>query len=208
MAEYKLGRLKFVWQGNWTTGFSYTVDDVVYSYGKTYICVVSHTASATFDADLNAIPTRWNLMADGQTWSGTWANATYYGKGALAKNGSSVYVANTSHTSVASTLTITATNLTLSSGTATLAYAAQGSAPYVPGQTITLAGFSPTQTSGTVNTVNTTFTVLTCSTTQLTFALTGTYTQVTAGTVAGAGAFESDLSKWDVFSNSFNWSGA
>jgi hypothetical protein len=208
MAEYKLGRLKFVWQGNWTTGFSYTVDDVVYSGGKTYICVVSHTASGTFDTDLNSIPTRWNLMADGQTWSGTWANATYYGKGALVKNGSSVYVANTSHTSVTSTLTITATNLTLSSGTATLAYAAQGSAPYVPGQTITLAGFSPTQTSGTVNTVNTTFTVLTCSTTQLTFALTGTYTLVTAGTVAAAGAFESDLSKWDTFSNSFNWSGA
>ena len=52
MAEYKLGRIKFVYQGTWTTGTSYVVDDVVTVGGKTYICTVSNTASATFATDL------------------------------------------------------------------------------------------------------------------------------------------------------------
>ena len=100
MAEFKLGRIKFVYQGNWETGTDYVVDDVVSIGGKTYICVISHTASALFATDLN-IPgaPKWNLAADGQDWQGAWTPETYYNVGATVKYGGIVYICTVSHNS-------------------------------------------------------------------------------------------------------------
>jgi hypothetical protein len=101
MAEFKLGRIKFVYQGTWTTGRGYVVDDVVTNGGKTYICVISHTSASTFVSDLNANPqlTKWNLVADGTTWRNTWAATTYYNLGDMVLYGGIVYVCKTAHTS-------------------------------------------------------------------------------------------------------------
>ena len=208
MAEFKLGRIKFVYQGAWATSTAYVVDDVVTVGGKTYICVISHTASSLFVTDLTANPTNWNLVADGSKWTGSWANNTYYNTGDQALYGGIVYQCVTPHTSVATTSTITATGFIVSGGTATLTYSSQIVQPFLVGSTITLAGFSPTSTSTVVNTVNTTFTVVTCSTTQLTFALTGTYSVVTLGTVTGTNQFglENDQAKWTAFASNINWS--
>ena len=101
MAEFKLGRIKFVYQGTWTTSHSYVVDDVVTNGGKTYICVISHTASAAFATDLagGAGITKWNLIADGATWRNTWAATTYYNLGDIVLWGATVYICKTAHTS-------------------------------------------------------------------------------------------------------------
>ena len=99
MAEFKLGRIKFVYKSGWTTGTSYVVDDVVTVGGKTYICVLSHSSSALFNTDFTANPPKWNIMADGLSWKGDWAATTYYNKGDLAKYGGIVYQCNTPHTS-------------------------------------------------------------------------------------------------------------
>lgn len=99
MAEYVLGRIKFVYQGTWTTGTTYVVDDVVTVGGKTWICVISHTASALFATDQTANPSKWSLVADGQTWRGTWTTSTLYNIGDLVKYYGIVYQCNTSHTS-------------------------------------------------------------------------------------------------------------
>jgi len=99
MAEFKLGRIRFVWQGLWTTGTPYIVDDVVNRGGKSYICVVNHTAAAGFATDLNAIPSRWNLVADGTSWKGDWAPSTQYDAGDQVKYGGIVYICSTGHTS-------------------------------------------------------------------------------------------------------------
>jgi hypothetical protein len=101
MAEFKLGRIKFVYQGTWTTSRSYVVDDVITNGGKTYICVISHTSSSTFVADLNANPllTKWNLIADGSTWRNNWAGTTYYNLGDIVVWGATVYICKTAHTS-------------------------------------------------------------------------------------------------------------
>jgi hypothetical protein len=101
MAEFKLGRIKFVYQGTWTTGHSYVVDDVVTNGGKTFICVISHTSSAAFATDLAGIPgvTKWNLIADGSTWKNTWAGTTYYNPGDIVTWGATVYICKTAHTS-------------------------------------------------------------------------------------------------------------
>jgi len=207
MAEYKLGRIKFVYQGTWTTGTSYVVDDVVTVGGKTYICTVTNTAAATFAADLAS--NYWSKFADGNNWRGAWANGTFYNPGDLVQYGGTVYNANTAHTSTISTASITATGFTVASSTATLTYATQAVQPFLVGASITLAGFSPAATSTPTN-VNATFTVVTCTTTQLTFALTGTYTVVTLGTVSGTSqlGLEADQSKWDTFSTTLNWAQA
>jgi hypothetical protein len=101
MAEFKLGRIKFVYQGTWTTSRGYLVDDIVTNGGKTYICVLSHTSSSTFATDLagGVGITKWNLIADGTTWRNDWAATTYYNLGDIVLWGGIVYVCKTAHTS-------------------------------------------------------------------------------------------------------------
>jgi len=99
MAEFKLGRIKFVYQGNWLATTAYLVDDVVTVSGKTYICTKQHTAAASFVTDLSATPSKWNLIADGTKWRNTWTASTYYNVGDMTKWGGTVYVCKTSHTS-------------------------------------------------------------------------------------------------------------
>jgi len=272
MAEFKLGRIRFVWKGTWTPSTSYLIDDVVSNGGKSYICVVNHTAASLFNTDLDFVPSKWNIVSDGTQWLGDWEPETYYNPGASVKYGGLVYICKTGHTSAtyevpdflgleddlgnwelfaesfdwkgpwntatryrindfvsygstvyvcttghlsdASTVTLPASAFTVSAGTATLTYAPQNVAPYAVGSTVTLAGFTPTQTSGVVNTVNASFTVITCTATQLTFALTGTYASSVLGTVTGTSqlGLETDSSNWDIFNQGViylgDWSGS
>ena len=104
MAEFKLGRIRFVWKDQWITGSTYYVDDVVRNGGKTYICSVGHTAAADFYTDLDYSPTRWNQLTDGQEWKGNWTTGTFYKENDIVKYGGTVYICNDSHTSAATTV--------------------------------------------------------------------------------------------------------
>lgn len=101
MAEFRLGRIKFVWQGEWAPSTSYVVDDVVSNAGKSWICVVNHTSSSLFVTDSDNIPAKWHLVSDGLSWRGDWEVSTYYNVGDQVKYGGTVYVANAAHTSAA-----------------------------------------------------------------------------------------------------------
>jgi len=101
MAEFKLGRIRFVWKGAWVTATTYYKDDVVRLGGKVYICQIGHTSSADFNTDLDIVPTKWNLMSDGQRWTGDWTTSTAYQIGDLAKYGGTVYICTDNHTSAA-----------------------------------------------------------------------------------------------------------
>ena len=101
MAEFKLGRIRFVWKGAWVTGTTYYKDDVVRFGGKTYLCQIGHAASADFNTDLDIIPTKWNLMSDGQRWRDDWSVSTVYEEGDLVKYGGLVYICIDGHTSAA-----------------------------------------------------------------------------------------------------------
>jgi len=103
MAEFKLGRIRLVWQGLWTTATTYVVDDVVRVGGSSYICVKNHTSSALFETDLTANPTYWELVAGGLSWREDWATSTYYNISDQVKYGGNVYVCNDAHTSAATT---------------------------------------------------------------------------------------------------------
>jgi len=99
MAEFKLGRIRFVWKGPWTGATTYYVDDVVRYGGKTFICVDGHTSDADFNVDLNYNPTKWNQMSDGHEWKGPWQTNTFYKINDVVKYGGLLYIANTAHTS-------------------------------------------------------------------------------------------------------------
>ena len=43
MADFVLGKIKFVWKGAWATATAYTVDDVVKYGGKSFICKTNNT---------------------------------------------------------------------------------------------------------------------------------------------------------------------
>jgi hypothetical protein len=101
MAEFKLGRIRFVWKGAWADGSTYFVDDVVRYGGQTFVCVAGHTADTNFYTDLNNVPTKWNLMTDGQTWKGDWTTSTFYSVSDIVKYGGLLYIANVGHTSAA-----------------------------------------------------------------------------------------------------------
>jgi hypothetical protein len=103
MAEFKLGRIRFVWKNEWATATTYYKDDVVRFGGKTYLCQLGHTSATDFNTDLNISPTKWNLMSDGQRWRDDWAVSTAYQEGDLVKYGGTIYVCVDAHTSASTT---------------------------------------------------------------------------------------------------------
>ena len=257
MSEFKLSRFRVTWKGAWTTGTAYTRDSVIQYGGKSYRCLVPHTANANFFTDLSSA--YWTLMVDGKSflgawapstsyttgsivtylgnvyvcttnhtsgvtldlskfvtyikgtpWTSVWTPSTTYGVGTVVKYGGIVYQATTQHTSNNGSVSLTATGITLNGTTATVTFATQSAALFAVGGTITLAGFTPAQTAGTVNNVNTTFTVTACTTTSVSFALTGTYTSSVLGTISGTSTFglEIDQANWTIYNSGIEYKGA
>ena len=101
MAEFKLGRIRFVWKAAWVTSTTYYKDDVIRFGGKVYVCQIGHTASADFNTDLDINPTKWNLMSDGQRWRDDWLVGTAYEEGDLVKYGGTIYICVDGHISAA-----------------------------------------------------------------------------------------------------------
>ena len=97
MAEFKLGRIRFIWKGDWSDTTVYYKDDIVRNGGNTYVCVAGHTSSAEFPID----SIKWNKISDGQVWKDLWLPNTPYKQNDIVKNGGYLYIANTAHTSAA-----------------------------------------------------------------------------------------------------------
>ena len=99
MAEFKLGRIRFIWKGTWTLSTIYYKDDIVRNGGNTYICIKGHTAPALFSTNQS---TYWNIISDGTEWKGDWSTSILYKINDIVKYGGYLYIANTEHTSAAS----------------------------------------------------------------------------------------------------------
>ena len=95
MAEFKLGRIRFIWKNDWTTSTTYYKDDIVRNGGNTYVCVTGHTSSV-FATDFDSY---WNKLSDGQEWKGDWLTSTFYKINDIVKYGGNLFIANTAHTS-------------------------------------------------------------------------------------------------------------
>ena len=101
MAEFKLGRIRFIWKGDWSASTIYYKDDIVRNGGNTYVCIAGHTAPALFTTDQDDY---WNKITDGVEWKGNWTNGIYYKVNDIVKYGGYLYVANEAHTSQDNTI--------------------------------------------------------------------------------------------------------
>ena len=103
MADFKLGRLKFKWRGDWAVSTAYLIDDIVKYGGNTYVVIVNHTSAATianFYTDLTAA--KYSLHTEGLFFKGNWAGSTFYKLNDLVKNGAYQYRCILQHTSAGS----------------------------------------------------------------------------------------------------------
>jgi len=94
MAEFKLGRIRFIWKDAWTSSTEYLKDDVIRYGGRTYVCVAGHTSGSNFYSDL----TNWNIFSDGTQWKSDWSSATFYKINDIVRYGGIIYICNTGHT--------------------------------------------------------------------------------------------------------------
>jgi len=97
MAEFKLGRIRFIWKDAWVTGTTYLKDDVIRYGGRTYVAVQGHTASANFYNDED----HWNKFSDGTDWKSDWTTTTFYKINDIVRYGGIIYICNTGHTAQA-----------------------------------------------------------------------------------------------------------
>ena len=84
MAEFRISRFRYTWEGNWTTAVTYNRDDVVYYRGSAWVCIRQHNSS-TFNADITYVPAgetlatpAWVKMSEGRAFLGIWTTATLY----------------------------------------------------------------------------------------------------------------------------------
>ena len=98
MAEFKLGRIRFIWKGDWSASTIYYKDDIVRNGGNTYVCIAGHTAPTLFSSLQS---TYWNKISDGTEWKSDWTTETLYKINDIVKYGGYLYVANAEHTSAA-----------------------------------------------------------------------------------------------------------
>lgn len=107
MAEFKLDRIRYRWKGSWVATTDYILDDVVNYHGKTYVCLVQHTADPDFYVDFrfynSDIPPllvpKWELMVDGYSWTNQWLPDTNYALGEIVRYRGTVYICSIEHTS-------------------------------------------------------------------------------------------------------------
>jgi len=107
MAEFRLGRLKFNWRGEWTTSTAYVIDDVVSIGGNVYVCIINHTSAGTnegwYTTDFNIGSPRWQLMVPGVDSVGIFTSGQYYGPNDVVSYGGVQYRTLTPHVGVAFT---------------------------------------------------------------------------------------------------------
>jgi len=107
MADFKLGRIKFKWRGNWATSTSYLIDDVVKYGGNTYVVTANHTSPANenlFYTSPGTYTSYWSLQSEALFFKGAYGNSTWYKLNDLVTYGQRKYRCTTAHTSSSTVL--------------------------------------------------------------------------------------------------------
>jgi len=94
--EFKIGRLRFNWNGVWSPNTRYAKDDVVSYQGKTYSAISANTSDVVNFYNDSA---KWSLILDGKTFRGTWTTNTFYSLDNIVIVGGSIYNCTVPHTS-------------------------------------------------------------------------------------------------------------
>ena len=102
MADFKLGRIKFKWRGDWQASTTYSLDDIAKYGGNTYVCIQNHVSPAA-EADFYTSPGTytdyWQVHGESIYFKGAYANATWYKLNDLVSYGGKQYRCTTAHTS-------------------------------------------------------------------------------------------------------------
>ena len=110
MADFKLGRIKFKWRGNWSASTAYLIDDVIKYGGNTYVCIQNHTSPSNenlFYTNPGTYTDYWSLQSEALFFKGNYADATWYKLNDLVKYGQRQYRCTTAHTSTSTVLDVT-----------------------------------------------------------------------------------------------------
>ncbi len=99
MADFRLGRLKFNWRGDWTVATAYVIDDIVKFGANTYVCVSNHTSVSNEAQWYSGDGARWQVHTEGIFNRGDWADATFYKLNDIVKYGNDQYRVTVAHTS-------------------------------------------------------------------------------------------------------------
>jgi hypothetical protein len=99
MADFRLGRLKFNWRGDWTVATAYVIDDIVKFGANTYVCVSNHTSVSNEAQWYSGDGARWQVHTEGIYNRGDWADATFYKLNDIVKYGNDQYRVTVAHTS-------------------------------------------------------------------------------------------------------------
>jgi len=99
MAEFRLGRVKFNWTGDWQPSKSYLIDDIVKFGGNSYVAVVNHTSTASTANFYSSDLSNWNVHLEGINSRGNWMSGEYYRVNDVVRFGNIQYRVTTAHTS-------------------------------------------------------------------------------------------------------------
>jgi hypothetical protein len=91
MADFRLGRLKFNWRGDWVTSTSYVIDDIVKFGANSYVCTENHTSVANETNWYATDSAKWSLHTEGIVNKGDWTSSTYYKVNDIIKYGNTQY---------------------------------------------------------------------------------------------------------------------
>ena len=99
MADFRLGRLKFNWRGDWVAATAYVIDDIVKFGANTYVCTTNHTSVADETTWYATDLAKWSLHTEGIRDRGTWASGVFYKVNDLVTYGNTSYRVTTAFTS-------------------------------------------------------------------------------------------------------------
>ena len=88
---------------NWAPATLYRINDLVRYNGKVYKALNQHVSAATALLGLEANQSDWAIIADSDTWKGTWTIGTRYKANDIIRYGGIVYKCVTGHTSADNT---------------------------------------------------------------------------------------------------------
>jgi hypothetical protein len=92
MADFKLGRIKFKWKGNWTSSTAYVKDDIVKFNANSFVCITNHTSSGTTDGWFTNDYANWQLYVPGINNAGTYSSGTKYYLNDIVVSGGSAFI--------------------------------------------------------------------------------------------------------------------
>lgn len=143
MADFRLGRLKFNWRGDWTPSTAYVIDDIVKFGANTYVCTTNHTSVSNELTFYSTDLTNWSLHTEGIVNRGNWTPGTFYKVNDIIKFGNTQYRVVTGFT----TSTFTTANVTEYLSGFEYEDTWNSGTTYQPGDVVTYGGYTYIATS-------------------------------------------------------------